>query len=69
MRHKALRLSSAVSGAIGGAVLVRHWLEGRRGRVDVYFDDGSFVTFCEGSPEADRLVPLARQVLAAAEAP
>jgi hypothetical protein len=39
---------------------------GGRGRVDVYFDDGSFVTFGAGSPEAERLLPLARQVLAAA---
>jgi len=34
-------------------------------RLDVYFDDGSFVTFAAGSAEADRLLPLARQVLAA----
>jgi hypothetical protein len=38
----------------------------RLGRVDVYFEDGSFVTFVEGSSEADRLLPLARQVLTAA---
>jgi len=31
----------------------------------VYFDDGSFVTFAAGSAEGDRLIPLARQVLAA----
>jgi hypothetical protein len=35
-------------------------------RLDVYFDDGSFVTFVAGSPEAERLLPVARQVLAAA---
>ena len=33
-----------------------------RERLDVYFDDGSFVTFVDGSPEAERLLPLARQV-------
>jgi len=32
----------------------------------VYFDDGSFVTFGAGSLEAERLLPLARQVLIAA---
>jgi hypothetical protein len=35
-------------------------------RLDVFFDDGSFVTFVAGSPEAERLLPVARQVLAAA---
>ncbi len=39
---------------------------GRGDRLDVYFDDGSFVTYVDGSPEADRLLPLARQVLAVA---
>jgi hypothetical protein len=32
----------------------------------VYFDDGSMVSLVEGSPEADKLLPVARDVLAAA---
>ena len=38
----------------------------RRDHVDVYFDDGSMVSFAEGSQEADTLLPVARDVLAAA---
>jgi len=37
----------------------------RRDRLDVYFDDGSFVTYVDGSTEAEQLLPLARQVLGA----
>jgi len=37
----------------------------REDRLDVYFDDGSFVTYVAGSAEAAKLLPLARQVLAA----
>jgi hypothetical protein len=34
--------------------------------VDVYFADGSMVSFADGSPEAGRLLPLARRVLSEA---
>ena len=37
-------------------------------RVDLYFDDGSMVSLPETSPEALRLLPLARDVLRAADA-
>lgn len=54
--------------ASGGAatVALRSRLGARRERLDVYFADGSFVTFGAGSPEAARLLPLAQQVLVAA---
>jgi hypothetical protein len=55
--------------ASGGAAVValrfRAILGSRRERLDVYFDDGSFVTFGPRSREAARLLPLARQVLVA----
>jgi hypothetical protein len=38
----------------------------RRERADLYFDDGSMVSLVEGSAEAERLLPLARDVLQAA---
>jgi hypothetical protein len=66
LRRRLLRLAGVASGAVVGTVAYRRWSGGGRERVDVYFDDGSFVTFVGGSPEADRLLPLARQVLAAA---
>ncbi|TMJ93142.1 MAG: hypothetical protein E6G67_13305 [Actinobacteria bacterium] len=37
-----------------------------RDRVDVYFEDGSMVSFVAGSPEAEKLLPVAGDVLAAA---
>ncbi len=62
---RRLSLAGFAGGVLAGTVALRRWADGRRGRVDVYFDDGSFVTFVEGSQQADRLLPLARQVLAA----
>ena len=53
--------------ASGGAatVALRSRLGARRERLDVYFADGSFVTFGAGSSTAEQLLPLAGQVLAA----
>jgi hypothetical protein len=69
MRRKAFALAGFASGALAGAAAYRHWFGGRRERLDVYFDDGSFVTFGAGSPESARLLPLAKQVLVAARKP
>jgi hypothetical protein len=66
MRRKALRLTGFASGLLAGTLAYRHLFRDRGEGVDVYFDDGSFVTFAAGSSEAERLLPLARQVLAAA---
>jgi hypothetical protein len=55
-----------VAGAAAGAAL---WLRSGgapREHVDIYFADGSMVSFTPGSPEGDRLLPIARRVLAAA---
>jgi hypothetical protein len=65
MRRRLLALAGFASGALAGTAAYRRWSAGGRGRVDVYFEDGSFVTFVAGSAEAERLLPLARQVLAA----
>ena len=66
MRRKAFALAGFASGALAGTAAYRRWFGGSRERLDVYFDDGSFVTFAAGSPEAARLLPLARQILVAA---
>jgi len=44
------------------------WRRSRRRpeRADLYFADGSMVTFEQGSRGADRLLPLAREIVAAA---
>jgi len=66
MRRRLFALAGFASGALAGTAAYRRWLGGNRERLDVYFDDGSFVTFEAGSAEAARLLPLARQVLLAA---
>jgi hypothetical protein len=66
MRRKLFALAGFASGAVAGTAAYRRWFGASRERLDVYFDDGSFVTFGDRSPEAARLLPLARQVLMAA---
>jgi hypothetical protein len=66
MRRKALGFFGFVTGVAAGSVLYRRTLARRRERVDVYFDDGSMITYDDGSPEADTLLPIARDALAAA---
>ena len=66
MRRRLFALAGFASGALAGTAAYRRWLGGSRERLDVYFDDGSFVTFGSGSPEGARLLPLARRVLVAA---
>ena len=66
MRRRRLALAGFASGALAGTAAYRRWLGGSRERLDLYFDDGSFVTFEGGSAAAARLLPLARQVLTAA---
>jgi hypothetical protein len=61
-----LTLAGFASGAVAGTAVYRRWLGGTSERLDVYFDDGSVVTFGTGSREAARLLPLAQQVLTAA---
>ena len=65
-----MRARSAVAalGLVAGAVGA-YWLRhtgSPREHVDVYFADGSMVSFVPGSPEGDKLLPIARRVLAAA---
>jgi hypothetical protein len=66
MKRRLLTLAGFASGALAGTAAYRRWFGGRRERLDVYYDDGSFVTYESGSSEAARLLPLAQQVLTAA---
>jgi hypothetical protein len=54
------------AGSFLGTVLYRRRSVRNRTRLDVYFDDGSMVSLAAGSPDADRLMPHAEAVLAAA---
>ena len=66
MRRRLFAIAGLATGALAGTAAYRRWLGGRSERLDLYFDDGSFVTFAAGSAEGDRLIPLARRVLVAA---
>ena len=65
-RHRVLTGFLLTIGSLAGTVFYRRRAARRRERVDVYFDDGSMVSLVEGSPEAATLLPVAREVLAAA---
>jgi hypothetical protein len=63
--HRWLRIVGFASGALAGTVAYRRVFGGAHDRIDVYFGDGSFVTFASRSSEAARVIPLAQRVLAA----
>jgi hypothetical protein len=65
MRRKLLGLLGFGTGLFAGSMLYRRSFGRRRERVDAYFDDGSMVSFAEGSPEADALLSVARNALSA----
>ena len=66
MRRKFLAAVGFATGIFAGSVIFRRSFAKPRERVDVYFDDGSMVSFVGGSPEAEKLLPVAGDVLAAA---
>jgi hypothetical protein len=66
MKRKFLTVLGFASGIVAGSVVFRRSFAKQRERVDVYFDDGSMVSFVDGSPEAEKLLPVAENVLAAA---
>jgi hypothetical protein len=59
-RVAALLLAGAAVGAV-----VRARRRRSSERVDLYFDDGSMISLAAGSHTAARLVPVARELLAA----
>jgi len=63
MRRRLLALLGFALGVVAGTFLYRRSTGRRRDRLDVYFDDGSMVSLVEGSPEAERLLPVARELL------
>jgi len=66
MRRKFLGTLGFATGIFAGSVIFRRSFAKPRNRVDIYFDDGSMVSFVDGSPEAEKLLPAAGNVLAAA---
>jgi len=53
------------AGSVAGSLLVRRRAARRQARVDLYATDGTMHSFTEGSPEAERLLPIAHELLAA----
>jgi len=47
---------------VAGAAFIRRQTAHRE-RADLYFEDGSMLSLSNGSPGADRLLPLARQII------
>jgi hypothetical protein len=61
---KTITAALAVAGIVGVVLWRRR--SRRRERVDLYFSDGSMVSFQQGSIEAARLIPIAQQIVATA---
>ena len=56
----------ALGSAAGSALIFKRKRERNASRADLYFEDGSMLSLSQGAPEADRLLPLAAEALAAA---
>jgi hypothetical protein len=50
------------AGSLAGSVLVRRRAARKRERVDLYAEDGEMHSFADDSPEAARLLPIAREL-------
>ena len=67
MARRKLAAFVVALGSVAGAAAIWRRRSAKGGEhVDVYFADGSTVTFAEGSDEAARLLPIARRVLSTA---
>jgi hypothetical protein len=65
MRRSAAALLGIVGGMVAGAAFIRRQAAHRE-RVDLYYADGSMLSLTNGAPGAERLLPLARDILRAA---
>jgi len=63
-RRKVVTGMLLAAGSLAGSVLVRRRAARRQARVDLYAVDGSVHSFTEGTPEAERLLPIATELLA-----
>jgi hypothetical protein len=62
MRRSAAAALGLVGGVLAGAAFIRRQ-SAQRERADLYYEDGSMLSLTNGSPGAERLLPLARDVL------
>jgi hypothetical protein len=64
--RKVTTFLAFLGGFFAVAALLRRGTAGRRERVDLYYADGSMTTLADASPDAVRLLGLAREALNAA---
>jgi len=62
MRRSAALGLGVVGGMLAGAAFIRRQAVNRE-RADLYYEDGSMLSLTNGSPGAERLLPLAREIL------
>ena len=62
MRRSAALVVGFLVGAFTGAAFIRRHTA-QADRADLYFEDGSMLSLSNGSPGAERLLPLARKIL------
>jgi hypothetical protein len=62
MRRSSAAILGIVGGMVAGAAFIRRQAA-QRERVDLYYADGSMLSLTNGAPGADRLLPLAREIL------
>jgi hypothetical protein len=62
MRRSVAALLGIIGGMLVGAAFIRRQVAHRE-RADLYFEDGSMLSLTNGSPGADMLLPLARDVI------
>ena len=68
MRRSVAGLIGILAGMLVGAAFIRRHA-GNRDRADLYFEDGSMLSLTNGSPGADRLLPLARDLIRGVRGP
>jgi hypothetical protein len=65
-KRKVLGAATLALGSAAGSVLIfKRKRERNASRADLYFEDGSMLSLLQGAPEADRMLPLAAEALAA----
>jgi hypothetical protein len=62
MRRSGSLIFGLLIGLFLGVAFIRRRTAGAE-RADLYFEDGSMLSLSNGSPGADRLLPLARQII------
>jgi len=62
-RRKVVTGFLLAAGSLAGSVLVRRRAARKQSHVHLYATDGSMHSFTEGTPEAERLLPIANELL------